>query len=142
MYMTRSLSQRLLLIALSTCTALFLALLFISDTHRLLEHAPSVPLLPSHHTFNRTTIIGPGRAPSRWNVDLRDIAYETPQPVEHVPQLDYIVSLPRSPGMMVPNAVHYILLSSDGVQGSKLSYWQYLSIRSALQVQKPDVLYL
>lgn len=142
MYIVRQASQRSLVLALSLCLTTLLALVFITDTHRLLAHAPSVPLLPSHHTFNRTNIISPGRAPSPWILDLRALAFDTPQPVEHMPRLDYNVSLPRSSGMMVPDAVHYILLSNDGVNGAPLSYWQYLSIRSALLVQKPSVLYL
>ena len=41
----------------------------------------------------------------------------------------------------VPNVVHYVMLARpDGT--TEMEYWQCLSIRSALLVQRPEVLYL
>lgn len=64
-----------------------------------------------------------------------------PSPVERGLSFPDSTHHSRRWGQKVPNIVHFVILAGkDGT--SQLSYWQYLSIRSALVVQRPEVLYM
>lgn len=137
-----SLVRRLITTTLILALTLTLSLILISDLHRLLDLVPAIPLLPSHRTYDPSKLLGPGRIASPWILDPATYATGESQPADDVPALHYNVSRVRKHGMMIPDAVHYILLSPDGIVGTELSFWQYLSIRSTLAVQRPSVVYL
>jgi hypothetical protein len=101
-----------------------------------------IPLLPEGHSLG----LGLGKKPiTPFEIDKSIWADLDPSPDPLATAITVNFTFPDALppqrwGMKVPNVVHYIMLSGPG--GRDMDYRQYLAIRSALVVQKPQAFYL
>lgn len=79
-------------------------------------------------------------APSPVFVLDQDVYANKERPVLDPPFTAYDAVSPKEVGMVVPNIVHYIWLDATG--DLRLTFSQYLAMRSTIIRQRPDKLYM
>lgn len=137
--------RRSIQLCLAVPLLLLAAIVLISELHDLTGHIPKLFLYPQTRHFNLQSIhppISPLRPPNAFLRPPDEFAVGEPQPLEVMPEFKFDITPVKRQGMLVPNTVHYISLSPDGHTPPKMTYWQYLAIRSVLQIQRPQVVYL